>query len=197
MSAKYNINIEDGGFIYKDSKYLYSEVLHIYSSEILISQRVNVFLKVGAANAYSVLIKLSSQREIKIIIDESTIFIGFTNDKSKEIDALKSAISQIQESSFDQRLSNYETQIKGKGYFSYDDCRFFPRDKIVFRNKEFLISESTLLNYGFAIELRPKNYGWKEWLIRNNSPFKSPQFNIQTDTDVIFYLMEKYFGLRW
>ncbi|MCK7469116.1 MAG: hypothetical protein MZU91_13995 [Desulfosudis oleivorans] len=43
------------------------------------------------------------------------------------------------------------------GYFIYDECRFYPDDKIVFRDKEFRLSETTFINqYGYA-ELQKKS----------------------------------------
>lgn len=73
---------------------------------------------------------------------------------------------------------------------------FYPHP-LVFKDKEFPIQSSSFLKgYGY-IEMRPKDYGLMNKVLREVTFTKIPQFNTQTDSDVIFYILDEYFGLKW
>jgi hypothetical protein len=77
----------------------------------------------------------------------------------------------------------------------YNECKFYPSDKIVFRDIEFKISESQFISHGSGIEIKRKG----GFSISEKLKFeltKYPQFMITTDTDVIRVLLDKLFGMR-
>jgi hypothetical protein len=196
MASDKSIYIQADGFTHKGIKYLYSEVAHIFCSHKVTTQKVNIFLTVGEARSFGVRITLHNGKKIEILIDEMGIIVGFNKDLSKEIEALKGAVGEIYRTTFTQRLAPYEAEVAGKGYFTYDECLFYPGKKIVFRTKEFFLEDLALGNYGFAVELKKRNASLMDKIIRANSPFKTPQFNTQTDFDVISCLLLKYFRVQ-
>lgn len=196
MRSDKSIQLHKDGFSHKGSSYLFSEVSHIFCSDKITTQKVNILLTVGEAKSYGVRITFRNGHKIEIYLDETGFIVGFNKDLSKEIDALRLAVREIYRVTFPQRLEPYEAEIAGKGYFTYDECKFYPGNKIVFRDKEFYLDNLSLGNYGFAIELKQRNMGLMDKLIRANSPFKTPQFNTQTDYDVIAYLLHKYFRIK-
>ena len=97
----------------------------------------------------------------------------------------------------EQRLKFYIDQIKTRGYFVYDECRFYPGKKIGFRNKDFHLGDSIFkLGAGYVL-LERKDAGVGAKIIGALTLTKIPQFSTQWDTDVIFHLLDKMFGLRW
>lgn len=195
--SQYNVfQVTADGFIHKGSSYRFDEITNLFFSRVMTTQRMN-FVKVGEAESAYLHITLSSGKKIKLSFDESSLFMGLNFNKQKDIKNLIDLYAFLAEKTFANRVRPYLQQINERGYFEHDECRFYPRDKIVFRNKEFPIRSSQFLKgYGY-IELRPKDYGLVNKIMREISLTKLPQFSTQTDSDVIFYLLEKHFGLKW
>jgi hypothetical protein len=196
MNSKWAIKVDKDGFSHKEAKYLFSEVAHLFCSEKVTKTKLNVLITIGIASSFSIRVTFRNGHKIEILLDEQGIFWGSNKDLSNEITELKKAVSEIYQATFAQRLEPFESEIAGKGFFTYDECRFYPNTKIVFRDKEFFLNNLSFRNYGFAIELMPKNMSLMDKIIRANYPFKTPQFNTQTDHDVISHLLLKYFRIK-
>ena len=138
---------------------------------------------------------MSSGQKVVISVDEQGVF--FNSNKSSEIKKIVEFYSYLTQFTFDRRVSFYESQIKKNGYFEYDQCRFYPRRKIVFRGRDFNLSETSFLKSYGSVEMRKKDFGFLDKIKREVSLTKIPQFSTITDTDVIFYLLEQHFSLRW
>ena len=138
---------------------------------------------------------MSGGQKVVISVDEQGIF--FNSNKTTEIKKVVEFYSYLSQLTFDQRVSFYESQIKKNGYFEYDECRFYPGRKIVFRGKDFDLSSTSFLRSYGCVEMRKKDFGFLDKIKREVSLTKIPQFSTITDTDVIFYLLEQHFSLRW
>jgi hypothetical protein len=190
-------SVEENGFNFKGEFHDFNNIAHIFFTRIHTTQSMN-FVKVGEADSSYLHITLDSGKKIKLSFDEAGIFLGFNSNKQTDLKNLTDLYIFLSEKSFQKRISKHIKDIKDKGYFIYDECYFYPaQKKIVFRNKEFPVETSSFLKgYGY-IELRKKDFGFLDKVKREVSLTKTPQFNTQTDTDVIFTLLDQYFGLRW
>ena len=189
--------IEDNGFKYKDELYGFDDIKHLNFSLIHTTHRVNL-VKMGESDSSYLQIILNSGKKIKLSFDEYGMSMGFNRVSQTDIKNLTDLYMFLAKTTFQNRISKYINEISEKGYFLYDGCKFYPEErKIVFKNKEFFVAESSFLKGGGYIEMRKKNFRVIDKIAREVSLGKIPQFRTQTDPDVIFALLDHYFGLRW
>ena len=189
-----DFNLDGNSFSYKDRTYSTQDILHIGFYRAVTTHRTN-FVKTGETDEAHIYLTMTSGKEVKISVDEQGFF--FNRDKSAQIRTIIEFYSYLSHITFDRRVEFYESQIRRNGHFVYDKCYFYPKDKIVFRGKEFSLgSTSFLRGYGY-VEMKNKDYGLLDKIKREVSLTKVPQFSTIVDTDVIFHLLEKHFSLRW
>ena len=184
------------GFVWKGTNFRFDQIVGLFFTRVQTTQRLN-FVKVGVANSAALSITVESGQKITLDFDEAGFFYGWNSDKTKDLSNLKDVYLYLAEHSFPHRLARYLKELEENGYFTHDECRFYPRDKIVFRSKEFPLAATDFFRgYGY-IEMRKRNFTMLDKIKREVSLTKIPQFNTQTNTDVIFHLLDKLFGLRW
>ena len=189
--------IEGETIYWKNSSFPITIIKHIFFRRLLTTQRENL-MKVGEAHSAYLTITFDNGKKITLIVDESTILFGLNRDKSNDLRKLENIYLYLARTTFKKRITFYNNQVKKNGFFVYDGCRFEPRaKKIIFRNKEFPIAETSFFREAGCIEFMKKDFGAWDKIKRQIGLTKIPQFNTQTDTDVIFYLLDHYFGLRW
>ena len=187
----------EGDVIYwKEKSFPVSAIKHLFFKRVLTKQRVNL-VKVGEAHSAHLTITMDGAEKINVSIDEATILMGWNRDKSHELKSIADIYLYLAKVTFEKRISLYVKQVADQGYFEYGGCRFYPKKKIVFRDKEFSLKDSSFLRSPGYVELRKKDFGLMDKVKREVSFTKIPQFNTQTDSDVIFTLLDYYFGLRW
>jgi len=155
------------------------------------------FVKVGEPETTGLSLTMTDRAEIEVVFDERSIFIGWNKNRKSDIENLIDVYIYLSQMTFSSRLSYYEEQVQRQSYFKLDDCRFYPPDRVMFRNQEFLVSTTRFLKSYGVIELRKKDFRWVDRLKRELPFNKLPHFITLTDTDVVFYMLEKYFGLTW
>ena len=182
---------------WKERTFPITAIKHLFFRRVLTTQRMN-FVKVGEAHSSYLTITMDDGEKISLSFDESTIFLGWNRDKTQDLKNLEDLYIYLARTSFQKRIAPYVRQVEERGYFEYGGCRFIPRDKkIIFRDKEFPVAHSSFLRGAGYVEMRKKDFGLLDKVKREISLTKIPQFNTQTDTDVIFSLLDHYFGLRW
>ena len=187
-------NLNGNSFTFKDRSYNTNDIRHIGFYRAVTTHKTN-FIETGTTEQVDIRLTMSGGQEVKISVDEQGIF--FNKDKSAQIKKVVEFYSYLSSVTFDRRLEFYESQIKRNGYFEYDQCYFYPHDKIVFRGRDFgLSSTSFLRGYGY-VEMRKKDFGVLDKIKREVSLTKIPQFSTIIDTDVIFHLLDRHFSLRW
>jgi len=187
-------NLNGNSFSYKGKTYRINDISHIGFYRAVTTHKIN-FFETGKTEQANISLTMSGGQEVKISVDEQGIF--FNKDKSAQIRTVVEFYSYLSHVTFDRRGEFYESQIKRNGYFEYGNCYFYPRDKIVFRGREFSLSSTSFLRgYGY-VEMRKKDYGILDKIKREVSLTKIPQFSTIIDTDVIFHLLDKYFSLNW
>lgn len=195
LAEKFNsFNLAGDSFSWKGWAYNISAISHIGFYRAITTHKSN-FVETGKTQKANLTVTFNGGKTLNISIDEQGIL--FNLSKAEEISCLADFYGYLSHITFDRRVTFYENQIERNGYFVYDDCHFYPGKKIVFRGRDFpLASSSFLRSYG-CIEMRKKDFGVLDKLMREVSFTRIPQFNTTTDTDVIFHLLTKHMGLTW
>jgi len=188
--------LEDDQIHWKSDTYPISSVTHLKYQRVLTTQRMNL-VKVGEARSSYLTISMNCGVKIKLSFNEATLFLGWNRDKTRDLMNIDDLHRYLARVTFQQRLEPFLDAVERTGEFEYDGCRFIPREKkIVFRTQEFIVGRDSFLRGVGYVELRPAKLSLSGKLRRELS-FKLPHFNTQTDTDVIFALLDHYFGLKW
>jgi hypothetical protein len=194
LSQFREFNLNGNSFSFKGRTYSTIDIRHIGFYRAVTTHKTN-FIETGKTEQASIYLTMSEGQDVKISVDEQGFF--FNKDKSAQIKTVVEFYSYLSHVTFDRRVEFYESQIKRTGYFEYDKCYFYPRDKIVFRGRDFSLSSTSFMRgYGY-VEMRKKDYGILDKIKREVSLTKIPQFSTIIDTDVILHLLDKHFSLRW
>lgn len=191
-----NLQISEDGITYKKNNYSFHDIRHIFFARMRTTQRMN-FVKVGEPETVGLSLTMTDGIDIEVSSDERSIFIGLNKNRKDEIKDIIGLYMYLSQITFSNRLLFYEEQIQRQGYFEIGECRFYPSDRVTFRDKEFPVNTTRFLKGYGTIELRKKDYRWTDRLKRELGIGKIPLFLTLTDTDVVFYMLEKYFGLTW
>jgi hypothetical protein len=190
--------VTERGLSYKWSSYRFEEISHLVFTHSSTTINVN-FVKRGDLDRVQLSIILTNGEKIEISFNEANTWadVSFAKKKTIEINSLVDLYVSVAKTTFVNRLQYYLRQLDERGYFLYEDCRFYPGDRIVFRNKDFhLRSTKFLKGYG-RIEMYPKEETILGKINRTWVITLPPLFKTEIDPDVISYLLEKYFGLKW
>lgn len=129
--------VDDDVFIWKGERLGFDAIRHLFFSWVKTTVRVNS-LKAGEPEEAQLLITLVDGRIIHFHFDEQTILTGVYTDKKINIEKLKQLHVCLLRRSFEHRLAHYLRELEQKGYFEYDECRFYPKERtIFFRKKPF------------------------------------------------------------
>lgn len=194
LSQFREFNLNGNSFSFKGRTYSTNDIRHIGFYRAVTSHKTN-FIETGKTEQASIYLTISGGQEVKISVDEQGFF--FNKDKSAQIKTVVEFYSYLSRVTFDRRVEFYESQIIRNGYFEYDKCYFYPRDKIVFRGRDFSLSSTSFLRGYGHVEMRKKDFGILDKIKREVSLTKIPQFSTIIDTDVIIHLLDKHFSLRW
>lgn len=187
-------NLSRNAFSWKGKRYDIDTIKHIGFYRAITTHKTN-FVETGKTEKAILSVTFNNGQTTKLSFDEDGLF--WNKDKTRKIQNLAEFYGYLSHITFDRRVKFYEEQIEREGFWTYDDCYFYPRKKVVFRGKDFdVFSSSFLRSYG-CIEMRKKDFGILDKIKRGVSVTKIPQFSTVTDTDVIFHLLEKHMGLRW
>lgn len=189
-----DFNLSGNTFSWKGRTYEISSIKHIAFYRAITTHKTN-FVETGRTEKALLTLTFYSDLTLNISIDEQGIF--FNKNRTQQIETLVEFYGFLLHVTFERRVRFYEEQLERNGYFVYDECRFYPHKKVVFRGKDFDVNASSFLRSYGCIEMRKKDYGVLDKIKREVSLTKIPQFNTLTDTDVIFHLLGKHMGLRW
>jgi hypothetical protein len=189
-----DFQINEDSLTYKGKQHTFSEITHLHFSRVITKfTTVTVFAEYSRVNEFILYIYLSDGSTIKLEFAEK--YASMMKEKIEDLTALYQFLAQ---KTFAQRLQFYMGKVTERGYFMYGGCHFYPNEqKIVFKKKEFPVKSSSFLKGAGYVELRPKPWTSIERIKREISLGDLPQFLLHRDTDVIFYILEISFGLKW
>lgn len=191
------LELLENGFAYNGEFYKYQTVKNIFFTIINTVQKVN-FRKQGEALSSHFRITLDSGKKVNIDIDEATIIYTLNRDRKNEIRNLTEAYQVISTKTYLIRKKKYLSELETYNFFTIDGCQFYPKDrKVVFRQKDFYRDSYSFLKSQGYVEIRKKDYKALDKIRRGLSIRKIPQFNTQTDTDIIFDLLSEHMRMSW
>jgi hypothetical protein len=124
-------------------------------------------------------------------------FEGVTSYFARHIANLKHLHAFLSYQSFSYRVERYLEEVKAQGFFTYDNCRFYPRRSIVCGSKEIPVGAAKLRKGNGFIELRKKDRTFLDDVKHRLHLSRWPRISTENDGDVIFHLLDKLFGQRW
>ncbi|WP_024298081.1 hypothetical protein [Methylomicrobium lacus] len=189
-----DFQLHEDSLIYKGKRHTFSEITHLHFSRVITQfTTVTVLAEYSRLNEFILYIYLIDGTTIKLEFSEK--YASMMKEKIEHLSALYQFLAQ---KTFAQRLQFYMSQVTQGGYFKYGGCNFYPTEKkIVFKNKDFYVQSSSFMKGAGFIELRPKDWTIFQRIKREATLTTIPQFSLSKDTDVIFYILDKSFGLRW
>ncbi len=185
------ILVRDDSFSYRSVVYRLGDVSHLYLRSVRSSVTL-YFLPIEVAERTKLRISFADGRIIRL--RKSRLAKRRPGPEGNLVDLYAFLASRT----FSQRIAPFDRQLAERGFFEYDNCRFYPRSRIVIRGREFPIEDSHFLkSYGF-IEARLQRPYFHD-KVRHFLDGVVPQLGFRTlwDTDVIFSLLERDFGLTW
>lgn len=148
------------------------------------------------------------QAEFRVFVENQTTPIMVTSSRMRwlpsafshtapKAHALIDVCEQVMARTLAPRLRRYLEQINRQGWFSYDRKRF-GRDGTVLSSGGkplFNLRSVRLFRHPARIEWRPKQ-GVASYLARV-APLPGHTIHTQFDTDVLYRLLDKLYGIRW
>jgi hypothetical protein len=196
MSKFKKFNFSSDGFSYKNVEYSFDDIRSLLFHKSRTTQRMN-FVKVASADEAILLVGLENDKLIKLSFDETGVFFGFNRDRYNEIESLEQLYLVLAEKTFAKRMAIYTDKIETKGFFKYGGCTFSPQDQTIkYKKKTFQVKNTRFLRGPGYVLLKSKDYGIFDKIKQEVTLGSPPQFTTIMDTDVIYTLLEHYFGLR-
>lgn len=189
-----DFSLSGNTFSYKGKAYDVNGINHIGFYRAITTHKTN-FVETGKTEKVILTLAFAGGQALNIAIDEQGVL--FNKSRSQQIQTVADFYSYLSRMTFDRRVRHYESQIERNGYFVYDECYFYPNSRVEFRGRSFDVNSTSFLRSYGVIEMRKKDFGFLDRVKREVSITKIPQFNTATDTDVLFHLLEKHFGLTW
>jgi hypothetical protein len=193
-------SLEADVFSYGTHQYSFDDIEHILFYRQVIDKSINA-IPFRTTDTTYLQLYLGSKGALPIAVTIHRPFVmNLLVNKKKELDKLFEIYSFLSEKTFNRRLSIYGQQIEEKGCFEYDDCFFYIKEgKVVVKNVEFPVESTSFTKTPFYISLKNKNEkkGLMDRLKNRYTIANDFGFHTSTDTDVIFTLLDHYFGLRW
>jgi hypothetical protein len=172
-----------GGFTWNGRSFRFDQIRHVFFSSMKDLD--------DETEAATLVLTLESGDRIPLS------FEGLASYFSRHIANLRHLHAYLSYQSFQHRLERYLGELRHAGFFTYERCRFYPRTKIVFGNKEIPVRTTRLRKGHGFVELRKRDRTIFDTLKHRLHFAPFPRFRTETDTDVIFHLLDKLFGQRW
>lgn len=189
-----DFNLLGNFFSWRNRIYDINTISHIGFYRAVTTHKTN-FVETGKTERANLTLTFNNGQTVDISIDEQGVF--WNKNLTQQIQTLTEFYGFLMHITFDRRLKFYEDQIKMNGYWLYDDCHFYPHNKVSFRSQDFEVGSSSFLRSYGCIEMRKKDFGMLDKIKRGVSLTKIPQFSTITDTDVIFHMLDEHMGLQW
>lgn len=183
------------GFSFKGQQFRDDDIAHIVFELVRTTVKTN-FVSTGEIDTAELVLHLTNGKKIDIYSKSGFApLVLYFKDKPEERMEITQVYQKIASRTFKRRLQYYLSQIEANGYFVYDKCRFYPKEKIVIGNNEHIIKDISWSKNPTYIYLNKKNPGLLDKVSKGWNG--GPHFCTDLDKDVIFFLLDHMFGVRW
>jgi len=194
FKKKLDLNLEysEGSFLFNDIEYNYSKVKSISYAEGRSDIHV---IAHGTDSSYGAMLVIDMIDGEVVTIREKT-----TSGRIEIVEKIRNFYIEISHSTHLKRINTYHDEVKEKGYFSYNNWRFYPEGNYIHAtiiNKKFELKKYKLQrNSEGVLYVKLKNPSIME-TIKRQLTWRVPAFNTARDQDIIFILLKLYFKLSW
>lgn len=190
---KYKVNLSDNAFTLNGTNYPFSGFKHIEFLWIKTTERLN-FVKVGEPEEAILDIIMDSGNKVRMKINESTIIMGWNRDRQDDIFYMMEIHEKLMKRTAQIRLNKYLDVRRTKGYFEYLEWQLIPPNSFIYKGRTYKINDYKLMKGKNYISFEKKD---KNMIERLGEAWSVPYFETVRDPDIIFFLLEKEFGLKW
>ena len=197
-----NLQVNEAGFRYKDRFHGFHEIARIFFNH---GQGDN------GEDGILLEIFLDSGEKIKLKtlqhgLTPGGLFLALVgaNDPAKKEDerrTLERIHWLMASKSLDKRAAKYIRDVETTGFFTWGKCRFFPQErKVSLNGKDFYLDSCRIMhqgNGGGFLDIRPNDFDFLDKVKRELSVSSTPWIDIRIDKDVMYYLLQKYFNIKY
>lgn len=191
------ISVDNSGFRYRFRYYPFQDVSHIYRYRGQLTIHDFALVMKSVTRSIDLKIDFHTGKSVRLYVDELTLLRGFKFDRSAELAFLEDFYTILANETFANRMRHYLNQIEDRGYFTIGKCRFYPNDRVItFDDRVFPVAKSAFRERYGEVTFQSRNSSMGEKLMQGLLIKGTPKFNVSTDSDVIFFLLDKLFGIR-
>jgi len=185
--------LTEGGFSYRGQAHRLEDVVETARLRQRLETR---HLLVGSEFTHSISVVFSMKTGEKVQLTEHPTL--FFNSRAAHVERIDEIFNAVSERTFQGRLQKYLTQLQTQQFFEYSGWQFHPGTQTVVdsETKQMYSTRSAkfLRSFGF-IEVREGPDGFGAAIDRTFGGRVG--INTLRDTDVLFALLSKFFGLAW
>lgn len=182
------------GIKYCEKFFSFKDVIETRVVRQVLEQRT---VLVGSTFDYSIsIVMITKSGEMLQVTEQPTMF---SDSKVSSVKYIEDLFEEISRKTWDTRMKKYINQVNEKGFFEYDNWRFYTNQKVIQdlkSDKVYPVETTDLLKQPLSISVREKNMGIGMKLMKSFVG-KPQQISTMTDSDVFFFILRHYFGLEW
>lgn len=185
------------GFSFKGRRLSDSDISNLSLTYVRTNVKRSGLFDAGSYDTITLIIYTKSGEDFKIVTQGGHApDVLILKEKTEEKHDIISIYSALCKRTFEQRLDHYISQLEANGYFFYCDTKFYPAEKkIVQGDNAFYLSDCWLEKDGYFIAIQKSKTSITEKL--KKAWDGGPGFTTTVDSDVIHFLLDKLFGLKW
>jgi hypothetical protein len=184
-----------------DGKYYNFEDIVSISYYYLVTRHSFNLVPTGSEHTLSAIVHFRNADPILVqprLYAASLSFPSVKRRIKEQVAETQDKIFTLMRATFAQRARSYTNMMEGSGYFVYDNKRFYRNGTIEFGEagtRVFHIGgNDKLYKRDFEVFSERDSFFSK---IADKLSRSQLRISTMTDPDVFFFLMERYFGLRW
>lgn len=128
-------NLSGDTFTWKGQRYDIGNIKHLGFYRSITSHKTN-FVETGKTEKAILSLTFNNGQTVKLSFDEEGIF--WNKNRTQEIQSLAEFYGYLSHITFDRRVKFYEDQIARNGFWTYDECYFYPERKLYFAEKTLM-----------------------------------------------------------
>lgn len=186
-----NFRFSDDGFFSSGLHYKFDDVIEVRRVRALFTTKQVGYGVVAESHSISIAFQMQSG-ELVQVTEQPT---WFSESKLERVEKLEEIFAIVCAKTFPRRLQRYEQQVQARGFFEYAGWRFYPTDGK-------LIDVANRRAYAAAQSKFARRFGFVSLTDQRQSAIqqrlsKEVGFSTLSDSDVIFELLRKHFGISW
>lgn len=182
------------GIKYCEKFFSFEDVIETRAVRQVLEQRT---VLVNSTFHYSIsIVMITKSGEMLQVTEQPTVF---SDSKLSKVEYIEDLFKEISRKTWDTRLKKYINQVNEKGFFEYDNWRFYTNQKVIQdlkSDKVYPIETTELVKQPHSILVQEKNMGIGMKLMKSFVG-KPQQITTMTDPDIFFFILRHYFGLVW